>query len=130
MTAQPPARPAPQRGRPSTRRMPNAFVSSPSEYLCPYNPQPVPGVWEPTPPGFTPNPLLPCWGQIRPMVLTLGARCAPPGHWMAMVGQLSRHHGHHHHGLSLITSAEAFARVGIAVHDAFIVCWYTKYVYD
>jgi len=59
-----------------------------------------------------------------------GQTGTPPGHWMAMVGQLSRHHGHHHHGLSLITSAEAFARVGIAVHDAFIACWYTKYAYD
>src|SRR5919108_420639 len=48
---------------------------------CPYvAPQPVPaGVWEPTPPSFNPTPLQPCWGQLRPMVLTSGAECAPPG---------------------------------------------------
>ena len=141
---------------------------------CPYAPTPVPGAWEPTPPGFNPNPLQPCWGQLRPMVLTHGAECpppghpafstdpgsqfaaaaldvyrtgvnltdeqktianywadgagqtgTPPGHWIAIVAQISRTHR-----LSLMASAEAFARVGIAVHDAFIECWYTKYVYN
>src|SRR5215813_11844836 len=47
---------------------------------CPYVPTPVPGAWEPTPPGFTADPLQPCWGQLRPMVLTSGAECAPLGH--------------------------------------------------
>src|SRR6266581_3914108 len=141
---------------------------------CPYVPAPVPGAWVPTPPAFNPNPLQPCWGEIRPMVLTSGTECAasgnppfstdsssefyaaalevyntgvnltseqrtiadywadgagatgtPPGHWIAIVGQVSRNSG-----LSLMASAEAFARVGIAVHDAFIECWYTKYVYN
>lgn len=141
---------------------------------CPYVPTPVPGAWEPTPPGFNPNPLQPCWGQLRPMVLTHGAECPPPGHpafstdttsrfsaaalevyhtgvnltdeqktianywadgagqtgtpsghWIAIVAQISRTHG-----LSLMASAEAFARVGIAIHDSFIECWYTKYVYN
>jgi len=141
---------------------------------CPYVPAPVPGAWVPTPPAFNPNPLQPCWGQIRPMVLTSGAECAtlgnpafstdtssgfytaalevyntginltpeqktiadywadgagatgtPPGHWVAIVGQISRDMD-----LSLMASAEAFARVGIAVHDAFIECWNTKYVYN
>ncbi|MGH7266008.1 MAG: vanadium-dependent haloperoxidase [Candidatus Rokuibacteriota bacterium] len=32
--------------------------------------------------------------------------------------------------LSLMAAAEAFARVGIAVHDGFIQCWFTKYAYD
>jgi hypothetical protein len=141
---------------------------------CPYVPAPVPGAWVPTLPAFNPNPLQPCWGQIRPMVLTSGAECTapgnpsfstesssefyaaalevystgvnltpeqktiadywadgagatgtPPGHWITIVGQISRNSR-----LSLITSAEAFARVGIAVHDAFIECWHTKYVYN
>ena len=39
-----------------------------------------PGAWEPTPPGFNPNQLQPCWGQIRPMVLTSSGECPPPGH--------------------------------------------------
>jgi hypothetical protein len=139
---------------------------------CPYIPHPVPGAWEPTPPGFTPTPLQPCWGQLRPMVLTSGAECTPPGHpefsadsgsafyaaalevystglhltaeqktianywadwagatgtpaghWIAIVGQIARHDG-----LSLAAAAEAYARVGIAVADAFIACWYTKYL--
>lgn len=59
-----------------------------------------------------------------------GQTGTPPGHWMAIVSQLARHHGDHQHGLSLMAAAEAFARVGIAVHDAFIACWYTKYVYN
>jgi hypothetical protein len=59
------------------------------------------------------------------MVLASGAKCAPPGHWIAIVSQISRNNG-----LSLMASAEAFARVGIAVHDAFIERWYTKYVYN
>jgi hypothetical protein len=138
---------------------------------CPYVANPVPGAWQPTPPGFNPKPLQPCWGLIRPMVLTSGREClptgppvfsteagsdfsaaalevyntglgltdeqktiaaywadspaatgTPPGHWVAIVGQIARTDR-----LSLSDAAEAFARVGIAVHDAFIQCWFTKY---
>jgi hypothetical protein len=141
---------------------------------CPYLSAPVPGAWVPTPPSFNPNPVQPCWGEIRPLVLSSGADCpppghpafstdigsafyaaalevyhtnltltadqktiadfwadnpgvtgTPPGHWMAIVGQLARNHR-----LSLMAAAEAYARVGIAVTDAFIACWYTKYVYN
>jgi hypothetical protein len=52
-----------------------------------------------------------------------GATGTPPGHWIAIVGQLARTEG-----LSLAAAAEAYARVGIAVTDAFIQCWYTKYL--
>jgi membrane-associated phospholipid phosphatase len=139
---------------------------------CQYVANPVPGAWEPTPPGFNPNPLQPCWGQLRPMVLASGAECAPPGHpefstdtrsefyaaalevyqtgltltaeqqtiaqywadgagatgtppghWIAIVGQIARDDG-----LSLVAAAEAYARVGIAVTDAFIACWDAKYL--
>jgi hypothetical protein len=141
---------------------------------CQHVPAPVPGAWEPTPPLFTPNSLQPCWGQIRPMVLTTNKECAPlghpafstnpastfyaagqevynvgrgltdaqktiadywsdsagatgtpPGHWIAIVSQIVRKDG-----LSLAAAAEAYARVGIAVHDAFIVCWDTKYIFN
>lgn len=141
---------------------------------CLYVPAPVPGAWVPTPPGFNPSPLQPCWGQIRPMVLSSGADCpprghpafstnhgsqfftaaqevydtnksltdeqktiatfwadnagatgTPPGHWIAIVGQLARNDS-----LSLMAAAEAYARVGIAVTDAFIECWNAKYVYN
>jgi membrane-associated phospholipid phosphatase len=141
---------------------------------CPYAPVPVAGAWEPTLPLFNPNPLQPCWGLIRPMVLTSGEECAPlghprfstapssdffaagvevydvvsaltdeqktiadywsdaagatgtpPGHWIAIVSQIARKDE-----LLLAEAAEAYARVGIAVHDAFIGCWNTKYVYN
>ena len=134
---------------------------------CQYVSNPVPGAWEPTPPGFNPTPLQPCWGQLRPMVLASGTECpppghpefstdsgsefyaaaleayqtgltltteqktianywadgagatgTPPGHWIAIVGQLARNDG-----LSLAMAAEAYVRVGIAVTDAFIQCW-------
>jgi membrane-associated phospholipid phosphatase len=141
---------------------------------CPYTPPVGPGLWEPTPPSFTPSPLQPCWGQLRPFVLTSGDACAPPtsptyssaptsvfygnalavyntnlnltdeqttialywadnpgatgtppGHWIAIIGQIARHHD-----LSLMAAAEAYARVGLAVADAFISCWQTKYTYN
>ena len=141
---------------------------------CAYVPPSMAGAWEPTPPAFSPKPVQPCWGNIRPMALASGAECAPPGppsfsmesgsdffraalevydtslglseeqktianfwvdnagatgtppgHWIAIVGQIARNDG-----LSLVQAAEAYARVGIAVTDAFIECWNVKYAYD
>jgi len=139
---------------------------------CPYVPATEgPSAWKPTPPAFNPNPLQPCWGLIRPMVLNSSDECrverppqysvaegsrfreaalevylsnlslspeqktiadywadaagatgTPPGHWIAIVSQIARRDG-----LSLADAAEAFARVGLAVHDAFIACWREKY---
>ena len=140
---------------------------------CPYTPPVGPGLWQPTPPAFMPTPLQPCWGQLRPFVLTSSDECASPphppysvdpnsafhmnawevyhtnlqltqeqktiasywadnagatgtpaGHWIAIMGQLARQDD-----LSLIRATEGFARVGIAVADAFISCWETKYTY-
>lgn len=51
-----------------------------------------------------------------------GATGTPPGHWVALVGSLVQRDG-----LRLDVAAEAYARVGMAVADAFIVCWNTKY---
>ncbi|HEY3175525.1 MAG TPA: vanadium-dependent haloperoxidase [Candidatus Polarisedimenticolia bacterium] len=137
---------------------------------CPYTPPVGAGLWEPTPPGFRPA-LQPCWGQLRPFVLTSGGECAPPphpaystdpasdfyaegfevydtvnhlsqqqtdialfwsddpgpagtppGHWISIVSQIAvRDH------LSLDRAAEAYARVGLGVADAFITCWATKF---
>jgi hypothetical protein len=141
---------------------------------CRYIPVPVPGAWQPTPPAFNPDPLQPCWGLIRPMVLTSGKECpppghlpfstdtgsdfytagleaynvaldlndeqttiadywsdgpvatgTPPGHWIAIVSQIAPHDG-----LSLTAAAEAYARVGMTVHDSFIGCWNAKYAYN
>jgi hypothetical protein len=139
---------------------------------CPYVPAAVPGAWVPTPPAFNPNPLQPCWGQLRTMAVPAGDACpppghppfstdsaselyakaravyevgrglteeqqtiatywadaagatgTPPGHWIAITSQIARNER-----LSLMEAAEAYARVGIAVHDAFICCWRAKYV--
>lgn len=46
----------------------------------------------------------------------------PPGHWVAITCQMSDELP-----LALDRSAEAFARVGIAVADAFTTCWRAKY---
>jgi len=54
-----------------------------------------------------------------------GTTGTPPGHWIAIVGQIADTDG-----LSLAATAEAYARVGIAVADAFIACWHTKYLYN
>lgn len=54
-----------------------------------------------------------------------GATGTPSGHWIAILSQLVDEEG-----LSLAAAAEAYARVGIAAHDAFITCWNTKYAYN
>lgn len=51
-----------------------------------------------------------------------GGTGTPPGHWIAIACQISADEA-----LSLDVSAEAFARVGLAVADAFITCWEAKY---
>jgi len=49
----------------------------------------------------------------------------PPGHWVSIVMQISeRDH------LPVAKTADALARVGVAVADAFIGCWHTKMEYD
>jgi hypothetical protein len=54
-----------------------------------------------------------------------GTTGTPPGHWIAIMGQLARNDG-----LSLMAAAEGYVRVGLAVADAFISCWQTKYTYN
>lgn len=51
-----------------------------------------------------------------------GATGTPPGHWVAITCQVAADEA-----LTLDVSAEAFARVGLAVADAFITCWKEKY---
>jgi hypothetical protein len=140
---------------------------------CNYTPPVGPGLWVPTPPSFISKPLQPCWGRLRPFVLTSSEECAPPpppeystdpasefyalawevyqtnvnltaeqktiaqywadgagtgtppGHWIAIMGQLARNDS-----LSLMAAAAGYVRVGLAVADAFIGCWRTKYLYN
>jgi membrane-associated phospholipid phosphatase len=54
-----------------------------------------------------------------------GTMGTPAGHWVAIVGQLARTEG-----LSLMAAAEGYARVGLAVADAFIGSWSIKYTYN
>ena len=51
-----------------------------------------------------------------------GETATPPGHWMALAGQMIDDRQ-----LNLAQTVELFAAVGIAVNDAFISCWDEKY---
>lgn len=44
---------------------------------CAYDPPPAPGNWEPTPPDFD-DAFEPCFGQLRPMILSSPEECQPP----------------------------------------------------
>jgi hypothetical protein len=54
-----------------------------------------------------------------------GRTVTPPGHSIAVLTQILEQEN-----ATLALSAEAFARVGIAVTDAFIGCWHAKYEYN
>ncbi|MGH2660679.1 MAG: vanadium-dependent haloperoxidase [Actinomycetota bacterium] len=54
-----------------------------------------------------------------------GLTVGPPGHSVSILTQVLRGGG-----FSLDVAAEAYARLGIAVADAFIACWNTKYRYN
>jgi hypothetical protein len=49
----------------------------------------------------------------------------PSGHWMQIVRQVCEQQQ-----LSLARSVELYARVGVALHDAFLNCWTWKYRYN
>ncbi len=54
-----------------------------------------------------------------------GTTSTPPGHSVSIATQVLRRER-----ASLMTAAETYARVGMAVADAFIACWKSKYVYN
>ena len=54
-----------------------------------------------------------------------GLTATPPGHSISILGQVLQLRN-----ATLAQAAEAYAKVGIAVCDAFIACWQTKYVYN
>jgi hypothetical protein len=51
-----------------------------------------------------------------------GQTATPPGHSISILSQVTRMLD-----LSLARATEAYAKVGVAVADAFIACWNTKY---
>jgi hypothetical protein len=140
---------------------------------CSFTPPTGAGKWVPTPPAFA-APLQPCWGDIRPFVMTSGTNCmpgppptfsetvgtpfyiemqevyetasnltteqraiadfwadnpgqtsTPPGHSISITGQVLTTEGK-----TLGFAAETYAKVGMAVADAFIGCWKTKFEYN
>jgi PAP2 superfamily len=54
-----------------------------------------------------------------------GQTATPPGHSISITTQVLRSED-----ASLAAAAETYAKVGIAVCDAFIACWHQKYVYN
>ena len=52
-----------------------------------------------------------------------GQTATPPGHWIAIVTSLSA-------ASSLTDASELYALTGLAVADAFISCWKTKYTFN
>jgi len=54
-----------------------------------------------------------------------GQTGTPPGHSISIASQILASGGH-----ALDTAAETYAKVGIAVADAFISCWWSKYEYN
>jgi hypothetical protein len=54
-----------------------------------------------------------------------GRTATPSGHWISILGQVLDEGNH-----TLDMAAEAYARVGMAVADAFITCWKTKFDYN
>ena len=54
-----------------------------------------------------------------------GQTATPPGHSISITTQVLRRERS-----SLAEAAEAYARVGMAVSDAFVVCWFQKYRYN
>jgi hypothetical protein len=54
-----------------------------------------------------------------------GQTATPPGHSVSILTQVARRLD-----LTLDRAAEAYAKVGIAIADAFISCWQTKYQYN
>ena len=54
-----------------------------------------------------------------------GQTATPAGHWIAILNQTLTQQD-----ADLGLAAEAYAKLGIAVADAFITCWHTKFDYD
>lgn len=49
----------------------------------------------------------------------------PPGHWISIAGQLLAEDG-----ADADRMAEVYARLGVALADAFVACWHAKFEYD
>ena len=54
-----------------------------------------------------------------------GKTATPPGHSIAILKQILENEE-----ANLALAAEAFAKMGMGVHDAFVSCWHAKFVYN
>jgi hypothetical protein len=54
-----------------------------------------------------------------------GRTSTPPGHWISILNQVLVQDE-----ARLSLAAEAYVKVGMALADAFITCWHTKYLYN
>jgi hypothetical protein len=54
-----------------------------------------------------------------------GRTATPPGHWVSILNQVLTLED-----ASLAMAAESYAKVGIAVADAFVTCWHTKFAHN
>ncbi|MBL8825280.1 MAG: vanadium-dependent haloperoxidase [Planctomycetia bacterium] len=134
----------------------------------------LPGRWQPTPPAFVQNPLLPQWPGVTPFAITSGDQfrapvppalnsqiyadnlnevkslgsvnsltrtadqtqiarfwaagagtVTPPGMWNVFAQQQARDAN-----LSTVKTAKLLAVLNVAMADAGIACWDSKYVFD
>ncbi len=53
-----------------------------------------------------------------------GQTATPPGHWVSILNQIVAQQA------SLDIAAVAYAKLGMALADAFITCWHTKYIFN
>lgn len=97
----------------------------------------------PPPPGYSRDTTSPFWKEAMEVYHTVqhltpeqhsiahfwsddpGKTATPPGHSIAIVKQVLEQEK-----ADLFLAAEAFARVGMGVHDAFVSCWNAKYRYN
>lgn len=54
-----------------------------------------------------------------------GGTVTPPGHSISMLGQVLRAEN-----ADMATAIRAYAQLGLALSDAFLACWRTKYIYN
>lgn len=104
----------------------------------------VPTTCQPVgPPPYDENPQSPFYSEVREVYqavnditaeqneITLfwsddaGTTYTPPGHWISILNQITDSSGH-----TLDIAVEAYAKLWIALADAFVSCWRTKFQYN
>jgi len=97
----------------------------------------------PPPPAYSTNPASAFWLETMEVYNTVknltgeqqviaefwsddpGTTATPPGHSISILKQILENED-----ANLALAAEAFAKMGMGLHDAFISCWHAKYTYN